>query len=98
MAGYKAAQDAGQPPADNKTPFRVTTSSSTDSLVPEEKNAANPFLDPKVAHYYRGLYEDAKYECRHAFDPELEWTAEEEEGRQEDGLARVHLGMHHVLR
>jgi hypothetical protein len=38
----------------------------------------NPFLDPKVANHYRQLYEDAKYECRHEFDPDFEWTPEEE--------------------
>ena len=41
-------------------------------------NNNNPFLDPTVAEYYRKLYEDSKYECREAFDPELEWSAEEE--------------------
>ncbi|AEY97432.1 FAER444Wp [Eremothecium gossypii FDAG1] len=38
----------------------------------------NPFEDPNVAEYYRKVYEDAKYECRHAFDPKLTWTKEEE--------------------
>ena len=42
------------------------------------KTDSNPFLDPKVAEHYRQIYEDAKYECRHVFDPSLEWTAEEE--------------------
>ena len=39
---------------------------------------SNPFLDPKVADRYRKIYEDAKYECRHVFDPSFEWTADEE--------------------
>lgn len=38
----------------------------------------NIFLDPEVAEYYRGIYENAKYEGRHVFDPELTWTKEEE--------------------
>lgn len=38
----------------------------------------NPFSDPKVAEYYRELYKSSQYECRGAFDPELEWTAAEE--------------------
>lgn len=38
----------------------------------------NPFSDPKIAEYYRELYESSQYECRGAFDPELEWTAAEE--------------------
>lgn len=38
----------------------------------------NPFQDPKVAEHYRRLYENVDYECRHAFDPDLEWTTQEE--------------------
>jgi hypothetical protein len=39
---------------------------------------ANPFSDPKVAAYYREIYESSQYECRGAFDPDLEWTPAEE--------------------
>ena len=38
----------------------------------------NPFSDPKVAEFYREVYESSQYECRGAFDTELEWTAAEE--------------------
>jgi hypothetical protein len=38
----------------------------------------NPFSDPKVAEYYKGVYESSQYECRDAFDPYLEWTPAEE--------------------
>lgn len=38
----------------------------------------NPFADPVIAEYYRKIYEESKYECRAAFDPDLEWTEEEE--------------------
>ncbi|KAE8451328.1 hypothetical protein EG329_003957 [Mollisiaceae sp. DMI_Dod_QoI] len=38
----------------------------------------NPFADPDVAAHYAALYENSKYECRHVFDPSLEWSAEEE--------------------
>lgn len=38
----------------------------------------NPFLDPDVADHWREVYERAKYECRHVFDPSLSWTEEEE--------------------
>ncbi|KAJ4393231.1 hypothetical protein N0V93_002439 [Gnomoniopsis smithogilvyi] len=38
----------------------------------------NPFLDQDVAAHYRELYEKAQYECRHVFDPSLEWTPAEE--------------------
>ncbi|KAL4756807.1 major facilitator superfamily domain-containing protein [Aspergillus foveolatus] len=38
----------------------------------------NPFADPEVAERYAALYEKAKYECRHVFDPTMTWTTEEE--------------------
>jgi hypothetical protein len=38
----------------------------------------NPFSDPKVAEFYKRVYERCQYECRAAFDPELEWTPAEE--------------------
>ncbi|GMG21552.1 unnamed protein product [Ambrosiozyma monospora] len=38
----------------------------------------NPFLNPVVAKYYRDLYEKTQYECRAKFDPEFEWSEEEE--------------------
>jgi hypothetical protein len=38
----------------------------------------NPFSDPKVAEFYKSVYEDSQYECRSAFDPDLEWTPAEE--------------------
>ncbi|KAF1816976.1 MFS general substrate transporter [Eremomyces bilateralis CBS 781.70] len=40
--------------------------------------SANPFADPQVRDYYIGVYEKAKYECRHAFDADATWTKEEE--------------------
>lgn len=36
------------------------------------------FKDPEVAEYYRNLYEKSQYECRGRFDPDFEWTPEEE--------------------
>ncbi|OIW27618.1 MFS general substrate transporter [Coniochaeta ligniaria NRRL 30616] len=36
------------------------------------------FSDPSLAEYWRGVYEKARYENRHRFDPEYKWTAEEE--------------------
>lgn len=43
-----------------------------------ERLENNPFLDPKVEAYYRGVYEEAQYECRHVLDPQLQWTEKEE--------------------
>lgn len=36
------------------------------------------FSDPKIAAYWRGIYETAQYEGRHRFDPSLTWSAAEE--------------------
>jgi hypothetical protein len=58
---------------DVKSPIEVDEASDRSSI-----DARNPFKDPKVAEYYRDLYEKAQYESREAFDPEIEWTAAEE--------------------
>lgn len=41
-------------------------------------SSENIFADPEVAAHYVQLYEKAQYECRHVFDPKLEWTPQEE--------------------
>ncbi|KAJ4363673.1 hypothetical protein N0V83_009969 [Neocucurbitaria cava] len=38
----------------------------------------NIFADPEVRDYYKQVYEDAQYECRHIFDAEAAWSKEEE--------------------
>ena len=38
----------------------------------------HPFLQPEIANYWSNVYENAKYENRHRFDPKFEWTPEEE--------------------
>ncbi|KLU82225.1 hypothetical protein MAPG_01300 [Magnaporthiopsis poae ATCC 64411] len=38
----------------------------------------HPFSDPEVAARWRDVYEKARYENRHRFDPTYRWTAEEE--------------------
>lgn len=50
----------------------VSTEDSDHSL------STNVFQDPEVRAYYVGVYEKAKYECRHVFDADLTWTKEEE--------------------
>lgn len=45
----------------------------------EKAHLSNPFLDPETAAYWRGVYENCDYECRHAFDPKLTWSAKEEQ-------------------
>lgn len=36
------------------------------------------FSDPTVAEYWRGIYEKARYEGRHRYDPTFTWSAAEE--------------------
>lgn len=36
------------------------------------------FADPVVAEHWRKIYDEAKYESRHRFDPTYTWTAAEE--------------------
>ncbi|KAI3405959.1 hypothetical protein KGF56_001178 [Candida oxycetoniae] len=62
----------------SKTIEYDVSSSSPSFLDVEKSESKNPFSNPKVAEYYRDLYETVKYECREAFDPEFEWTQEEE--------------------
>ena len=58
---------------DVKSPVEVDEASDKSSI-----DAKNPFKDPKVAEHYHDLYENAQYESREAFDPDIEWTAAEE--------------------
>lgn len=58
-------------PSKPKDSFELSLSQSTF----DEKN---PFSDPKVAKYYRNIYESCHYECLSAFDPDLQWTTAEE--------------------
>lgn len=64
-----------------KQPGFVDTSSKLSSAslpISEAELKANPFLDPNVAQTYRQIYDEADYECRDQFDPELRWTQQEE--------------------
>jgi hypothetical protein len=45
----------------------------------EKLQNSNPFLDPEVAAYWRGVYDNCKYECRDAFNPTLTWSKREEQ-------------------
>jgi hypothetical protein len=50
----------------------VSTQESDASL------STNVFSDPEIRDFYVKMYEKARYECRHVFDADLTWTAEEE--------------------
>lgn len=52
------------------------------------------FADPKVAEYWRQVYEKAEYEGRHRFDPEITWSAEEEKKLKRKVRATPYCRLH----
>ncbi|KAM0548122.1 hypothetical protein ACHAPJ_010043 [Fusarium lateritium] len=54
---------------------RTRNDSSDESA---SSSVEHPFSDPDVADRWRKVYENAKYENRHRFDPNFTWTAQEE--------------------
>lgn len=75
--------------APKQDPFRITTAPDSNEVVGEtillddQKHALGStgehvFSDPAVAAYWRGVYENARYESRHRFDPEMTWSAPSE--------------------
>lgn len=79
MAAQRFTEARDHSAVDVKTPHNDGGASAETRSV-DDSFAANPFSDPAVAEHYRTVYEKAQYECRHAFDPELEWSREEERG------------------
>lgn len=73
----KSAEGLAPTSVDKKNDYLATVESDVESDLSTHK-PDNPFADPVVAEYYRDVYERAQYECRHVFDPEVEWTEEEE--------------------
>lgn len=51
------------------------------------------FTDPKVAEYWRNVYEAASYEGRHRFDPTFTWSATEEKHLKRKVSSLVALGL-----
>ncbi|KAK4034402.1 major facilitator superfamily domain-containing protein [Parachaetomium inaequale] len=68
--------------ADSKDIAALTSPSASEDSGSDEAFeddlAKNPFLDPNVAAHWQQVYDEAQYECRHAFDATLVWTEEEE--------------------
>jgi hypothetical protein len=48
--------------------FPPSTGSQLGSVEP------HVFSHPARAEYWRNIYENAKYECRHRFDPSFQWS------------------------
>ncbi|KAH7117545.1 major facilitator superfamily domain-containing protein [Dendryphion nanum] len=49
-----------------------------DQFAPDLNTTDNPFADPDVAEYWKNVYNQAHYECRHVFDPKMTWSEAEE--------------------
>lgn len=72
-------RDAKEFKYDSNTPEDTPSLRSEELVVGDYGSDSNhAFSDPKVADYWRGVYETAKYEGRHRFDPDITWSAEEE--------------------
>lgn len=56
----------------------ATLLSNEFELRDHERHRKNPFSDNEAAAYWRQVYEDCQYECRHEFNPQLTWSTEEE--------------------
>ncbi|KAI1378359.1 MFS general substrate transporter [Hypoxylon crocopeplum] len=76
--------DSDPDPDTKETTVEETTNSSRPSkdvtAEGEDYGSADNhvFSDPSVAEHWRAVYEKARYENRHRFDPEYKWTAAEE--------------------
>lgn len=68
--------NAGSGPNPNEQKSSVTTVEPQEEE--EHDNEKNPFLNPEAAEYWRKVYENCQYECRHVFDPHITWSEEEE--------------------
>ncbi|EWC44430.1 hypothetical protein DRE_06798 [Drechslerella stenobrocha 248] len=71
------------PNPDSKVPAADSSSAQSDYDVQDIDGdygsyGNHIFSDPKVAEYWRGVYEKANYEGRHRFDPNITWSAAEE--------------------
>lgn len=67
-----ASEDSSK--AINKVDLRDNDSSDESG----SSSIEHPFTDPEIADRWRKVYENAKYENRHRFDPNFTWTAQEE--------------------
>lgn len=64
--------------SEKKEQVTVINTEINDLESSSSENEDHIFQDPIIAEHYKQLYEETQYECRHHFDPEFTWTAEEE--------------------
>jgi hypothetical protein len=66
--------NAGKP-RESKAGVAPSIAASSDGYGSSDDHV---FADAASANHWRKVYDEAKYENRHRFDPEFKWTAEEE--------------------
>jgi len=68
------------PPSSQATPPQSHHGAAQEKRKPGAHGSTDDhvFSDPSIADYWRKVYEYAKYENRHRFDPSFSWTAKEE--------------------
>ena len=69
-----ASTDTHAPENGNVVDLEAVVASDRNS----DTSSTNIFSDPAIAAHYVSVYEKSHYECRHVFDPDLEWTKQEE--------------------
>ncbi|KAI1822577.1 MFS general substrate transporter [Xylaria intraflava] len=72
---------AGLTPSSSLDDDKTNSLQDSSQSLPSEENLllkSNPFADPRIAAHWTQVYENSRYECRHVFDPMLEWAPEEE--------------------
>lgn len=102
MASHDASspfKDGTQETKDVKTTQTQGTETSASSLREQEvspdaygSTEEHVFSDPSIADHWRKVYEKAEYENRHRFDPNYQWSAEDEKKLVRKVLSCAMLG------
>ncbi|KIW49334.1 hypothetical protein, variant [Exophiala xenobiotica] len=80
----KVLDELGCTDKEGATAATVATSGGQDNDITQDIDGdygsygGHVFSDPKVADYWKDVYENARYEGRHRFDPSFTWSAAEE--------------------
>ncbi|KAH6884941.1 allantoate permease [Thelonectria olida] len=72
-------KDVKTVPADTDSPSSELADTSVSDFPPSTGHACGSvephvFSHPARAEYWRNVYDNAKYECRHRFDPSFQWS------------------------
>lgn len=84
LRGLAKETSSGKHDLDDTENHAGRSSPSSDGQISDDRQghygstSDHIFADAATADYWRLKYEKAGYENRHRFDPDLQWTAEEE--------------------